>query len=106
MRSQLVNVAAGAMLPGTTRLQAKVDMPKAFSRAKLGTAEIDNWVFSMNLYFATLNLPEHMCAVHAALNLADESAVWLCMQDIDLATITWDALAEHLRRAFCPADWK
>ena len=65
------------MLPGTTRLQAKVDMPKAFSGAKLDAAETDSWVFSMNLYFAALNLPEHMRAVRAAFNLADEAAVWL-----------------------------
>ena len=77
VQSQLVNVAAGAALPGTTRLQAKVDMPKAFSGAKLDAAEIDSWVFSMNLYFAALNLPDHMRAVRAALNLSDEAAVWL-----------------------------
>ena len=77
VQSQLVNVAAGAALPGTTQLQAKVDMPKAFSGAKLDAAEIDSWVFSMNLYFATLNLPDHMRAVRAALNLSDEVAVWL-----------------------------
>ena len=65
------------MLPGTTRLQAKVDMPKAFSGAKLDAAEIDSWVFSMNLYFAALNLPDHMHAVRAALNLSDKAAVWL-----------------------------
>ena len=78
VHSQLVNIAAGAALPGTTQLQAKVDMPKAFSGAKLDAAEIDSWVFSMNLYFTTLNRPEHMRAVRAALNLADEVAVWLC----------------------------
>ena len=58
-------------------MQAKVDMPKAFSGAKLDAAEINSCVFSMNLYFAALNLLEHMGAVHAALNLADESALWL-----------------------------
>ena len=41
----------------------------------------------MNLYFAALNLPEHMRVVHAALKLVDEAAVWLHAQDIDLATI-------------------
>ena len=68
---------AGAALPGTTQLQAKVDTPKAFSGAKLDAAEIDSWVFSMNLYFAALNLPDHMRAVRAALNLSDKVAVWL-----------------------------
>ena len=77
VQAQLVNVAAGAALPGTNWLQAKVDMPKAFSRAKLDAAEIDSWVFSMNLYFAALNLPDHMRVVRAALNLSDEAAVWL-----------------------------
>ena len=77
VQSQLVNIAAGAALPGTTRLQAKVDMPKAFSGAKLDAAEIDSWVFSMNLYFAAINLPDHMRAVRAALNLSDKAAVWL-----------------------------
>ena len=52
-------------------------MPKAFSGAKLDAAEIDSWVFSMNLYFAALNLPDHMRAVRVALNLSDEAAVWL-----------------------------
>ena len=52
-------------------------MPKAFSGAKLDAAEIDSWVFSMNLYFAALNLPDHMRAVRAALNLSDDAAVWL-----------------------------
>ena len=77
LQQVLVNVAAGAALPGTTRLQAKVNMPKAFSGAKLDAAEIDSWVFSMNLYFAALNPPDHMRAVRAALNLSDEAAVWL-----------------------------
>ena len=81
-------------------------MPKAFSRAKLDAAEINSWVFSMNLYFAALNLSEHMHAVQAVLNLADKAAVWLRTQDIDLAMIMWDALAERLHRAFHPADWK
>ena len=52
-------------------------MPKAFSGAKLDAAEIDSWVFSMNLYFAALNLPDHMRAVRAALNLSVKVAVWL-----------------------------
>ena len=81
-------------------------MPKAFSGAKLDAAEIDSWVFSMNLYFAALNLLEHMRAVCTALNLADKAAVWLREQDIDLATIAWDALAERLCGAFRPTDWK
>ena len=78
VQSQLISIVAGAASPGTTRLQAKVDMPKAFSRAKLDAAEFNSWVFYMNLYFAALNLPEHMRAVRAALNLADKVVVWLC----------------------------
>ena len=65
----------GAALPGTNRLQAKVNMPKAFSGAKLNAAEINSWVFFMNLYFAALNLPEHMRAERTALNLEDKAAV-------------------------------
>ena len=42
VQSQLVNAATGAALLGATRLQAKVDMPKAFSGAKLDKAEIDS----------------------------------------------------------------
>ena len=41
----------------------------------------------MNLYFAALNLPEHMRAECTALNLADKAALWLQAQDIDLAMI-------------------
>ena len=52
-------------------------MPKPFSGAKLDAAEIGSWVFSMNLFFAALNLPNHMHAVQAALNLSDKAAVWL-----------------------------
>ena len=63
VQSQLVNIVAGAALTGTTRLQAKVNMLKAFSRAKLDAAEINSWVFSRNLYFAALNLPERMRVV-------------------------------------------
>ena len=66
---------AGATIPGTTRLQAKVDMPKAFSGAKLDAAEINSWVLSMNLYFTALNLPEHMRVVCPALNLVDKATV-------------------------------
>ena len=106
VQSQLVYIVTGAKLPGTTRLQAKVDMPKAFSGAKQDAAKIDSWVFSMNLYFAALNLLGHMHAVHAALNLVDKAVVWLHAQDIDLVTTMWVALAERLCRAFCPADWK
>ena len=59
----LVNIVAGAALPGATRLQAKVDMPKPFSGAKLDAVEINSWVFSINLYFAALDLPVHMRTV-------------------------------------------
>ena len=76
VQSQLINIVAGAALPSTTRLQAKVNMPKAFSGAKLNVAEINSWVFSMDLYLAALNLPEHMHAVRAALNLVDKPAIW------------------------------
>ena len=54
-------------------------MPKALSGAQLDAAEIDSWVFSMNLYFAALNLLGHMRVVQAALNLSDKVAVWLCV---------------------------
>ena len=73
VQSQLTNIVAGAASPGTTRLQAKVDMPKAFSGAKLDAAEFNRWVFYMNLYFAALNLPEYIRAVRAALNLGRRS---------------------------------
>ena len=75
VQSHLVNIAAGAALPGVTRLKAKVDIPKPFSGAKLDAAEIDSWVFSMNLYFAALNLPEHMRVVRTALTLVDKAVV-------------------------------
>ena len=47
-----------------------------------------------------------MRAVCATFNLADKVVVGLRAQDIDLATVTWDALAERLHAVFCPADWK
>ena len=77
VQSQLVNIVAGAALTGTTRLQAKVNMLKAFSGAKLDAAEINSWVLSKNLYFAVLNQPDHMRVAHAALNLANKAMVWL-----------------------------
>ena len=62
---------------GAGRLQAKIDKPKAFAGAKLDDIEEDSWIFSMNLYFAALDIPEHQHAIHAALNLSEEAAMWL-----------------------------
>ena len=59
------------------RLQAKIDMPKAFAGAKLDGTEVDSWIFLINLYFAMLDIPEHQRAMCAALNLSEEVAVWL-----------------------------
>ena len=58
-------------------MQAKIDMPKAFAGAKLDGMEVDLWIFSMNLYFAVLDVPEHQHAMCAALNLSQEATVWL-----------------------------
>ena len=52
-------------------------MPKAFAGAKLDGTEVDSWIFSMNLYFAALDIPEHQQAMRVALNLSEEAAVWL-----------------------------
>ena len=52
-------------------------MPKAFAGAKLDGTEVDSWIFSMNLYFVALDVPEYQQAMHAALNLSEEAAVWL-----------------------------
>ena len=52
-------------------------MPRPYTGAKLDGAEVDSWIFSMNLYFAALDVPEHQRAMRAALNLADKAAVWL-----------------------------
>ena len=52
-------------------------MPKAFAGAKLDGTEVDSWIFSMSLYFAALDVPEHQWAMRAALNLSEEAAVWL-----------------------------
>ena len=52
-------------------------MPKAFAGAKLDGTEVDLWIFSMNLYFAALDIPEHQHTMCAALNLSEEAAVWL-----------------------------
>ena len=62
---------------GAGRLQAKIDMPKAFASAKLDGREVDLWIFFMNLYFAVLDVPEHQHAIRAALNLSEEVVVWL-----------------------------
>ena len=83
-----------------------MDLPKAFTGAKLDAAEIDSWIFSMNLYFAALNVTGNARTMRAALNLSDEAAVWLRAQEFDLATITWPEFAERLRGAFRPADWQ
>ena len=58
-------------------MQAKIGMPKTFAGAKLDGTEVDSWIFSMNLYFAALDVPEHQRAMRAALNLSEEAAVWL-----------------------------
>ena len=60
---------------GAGRLQAKIDMPKAFASTKLDGTEVDSWIFSMNLYFAALDVPEHQQAMRVALNLSEEAAV-------------------------------
>ena len=50
-------------------------MPKAFTGIKLDGAEVDTWIFSMNLYFAALNVPSERRALRAALNLEAEAAI-------------------------------
>ena len=52
-------------------------MPKAFAGAKLDGTEVESWIFSMNLYFAALDVLAHQRAMRAALNLSEEAAVWL-----------------------------
>ena len=52
-------------------------MPKAFACTKFDGTEVDLWIFSMNLYFAVLDVPEHQRAMSAALNMSEEAAVWL-----------------------------
>ena len=52
-------------------------MPKAFSGAKLDGMKVDSWIFSMNLYFVVLDVPEHQHAMHVAMNFSEEAAVWL-----------------------------
>ena len=80
-------------------------MPRAFTGTKLDGAEVDTWIFSMNLYFAALNIPPEHRALRAALNLEAEAAIWLCAQPFDLGAVTWDQLSKALRTAFRPADW-
>ena len=80
-------------------------MPRAFTGTKLDGAEVDTWIFSMNLYFAALNVPPERRALRAALNLEAEAAIWLRVQPFDLGSVTWDQLSEALRTAFRPADW-
>ena len=80
-------------------------MPKAFTGTKLDGAEVDAWIFSMNLYFAALNVPLKCWALCAVLNLQAEAAIWLRTQPFDLGAVTWDQLSEALRTAFRPADW-
>ena len=69
-------------------------MPKAFAGAKLDGTEVDSWIFSMNLYFAALDVPEHQRAMRAALNLSEEAAVWLRSQSFNISVITWLYLCE------------
>ena len=80
-------------------------MPRAFTGTKLDSAEVDTWIFSMNLYFAALNIPPERWALRAALNIEAEAAIWLRAQPFDLGAVTWDQLSEALCTAFRPADW-
>ena len=80
-------------------------MPRAFTGTKLDGTEVDTWIFSMNLYFATLNVPLKCRALCAALNLEADAAIWLHTQPFDLGAVTWDQLSEALHTAFRPADW-
>ena len=52
-------------------------MLRAFTSTKLDGADVDTWIFSMNLYFAALNVPLERRALRAALNLEVEAAIWL-----------------------------
>ena len=77
MHSHHQNLAGNS--GGAGRLQAKVDMPKAFAGSRFDDTKVDSWIFLMNLYFAVLDIPEHQQAIHLALNLSEEAAVWLCL---------------------------
>lgn len=52
-------------------------MPKSFDGSKIDAADVDSWIFSMDLYFEALAVPPEQRAVRAALNLTDEAALWL-----------------------------
>ena len=41
-----------------TRLLANIKMLKAFLGAPLDGSKVDSWLFAINLYFATLDMPE------------------------------------------------
>ena len=75
MHSHHQNLAGNS--GGAGRLQAKIDMPKAFAGAKFDGMEVDSWIFLMNLYFAALDVPEHQHSMRVTLNLSEEVAVWL-----------------------------
>ena len=62
-------------LGGVGRLQSKIDMPKAFSGAKLNGMEVELRILLRNLYFAMLDVLELQRAMRAALNLSEEAAV-------------------------------
>lgn len=57
--------------------QPKVEPPKSFKGEKLEAAALESWIFQMDLYFSAANVPIHMMAVRAALNLEGPAAVWL-----------------------------
>ena len=44
---------------GAGRLQAKINMLKAFAGAKLDGVKVDSWIFLMTLYFPVLDILEH-----------------------------------------------
>ena len=67
------NLAGDAGRAG--RLQAKVDMPKVFAGSRLDGVKVDSWIFSINLYFTALDVPEQQQAMCVAFNLSEEAAV-------------------------------
>ena len=70
-------------------MQAKVDMPKTFAGSRLDGVKADSWIFSINLYFTVLDVPEQQQAMHAAFNFSEEAAVWLRLLSFNISAVTW-----------------
>ena len=87
----------------SVRSDYKPVMPEKYTGDK-GPVQLESWLFAMELYLHTAQVPEGQRALMAATNLAGHAQLWFQANAIgyDLSQLTWANLAQGLRDAFMP----